>query len=139
MAADFDEPVFDDDFVRGATFTEPSARERLRPPSRREQRRIRRAARRARRSGGVSFLRRRGHREPSYRRSVVQLVGIIALLFAISFALWWWNRPPAEPEPVRPVFPTAPENPGGPQNPGGPGEPAPGPTGEVPEEEIPEV
>lgn len=25
MAADFDEPVFDEDFVRSAVFTEPSA------------------------------------------------------------------------------------------------------------------
>lgn len=32
MAADFDDPVFDEDFVRSAVFTEPSARERARPP-----------------------------------------------------------------------------------------------------------
>ena len=35
MAADFDEPVFDEEFVRSAAFTEPSASERARPPSRR--------------------------------------------------------------------------------------------------------
>lgn len=57
MAADFDEPVFDENFVRGATFTEPSARERFRPPSRREQRRMRRAAKRARRAGGGARFR----------------------------------------------------------------------------------
>ncbi|NKZ08989.1 hypothetical protein HGB48_35395, partial [Actinomadura latina] len=45
MAADFDEPAFDEEFVRSAVFTEPSARERARPPSRRQRRRARRAAR----------------------------------------------------------------------------------------------
>ncbi|TDC42609.1 hypothetical protein E1281_36015, partial [Actinomadura sp. KC345] len=112
MAADFDEPVFDDDFIRGATFTEPSADERLRPPSRREQRRMRRAARRARRTGGGgSLLRRRRGREPSHRRAVLQLIGILAVLFAVSFALWWFNKLPAEPEPVQRIVPTVPEAP----------------------------
>lgn len=130
MAADFDEPVFDDDFVRGATFTEPSARERLRPPSGREQRRMRRAARRARRAGGAGLLRRRRYREPSYRRSVFQLIAIIAVMFAISFALWWWNSAPREPEPpVERIVPTVPERE---QN------PEPVPSGTLPSE-IPEV
>ncbi|MGW5417388.1 SCO2583/SCO2584 N-terminal domain-containing protein, partial [Actinomadura geliboluensis] len=47
MAADFDEPVFDEEFVRSAAFTEPSASERARPPSRRERRRTRRRLPRA--------------------------------------------------------------------------------------------
>ncbi|WP_449699600.1 SCO2583/SCO2584 N-terminal domain-containing protein, partial [Actinomadura montaniterrae] len=34
MPADFDEPVFDEEFVRNAAFTEPSARERAQPPRR---------------------------------------------------------------------------------------------------------
>lgn len=33
MPAEFDEPVFDEEFVRNAAFTEPSARERAQPPA----------------------------------------------------------------------------------------------------------
>ncbi|MGP4026887.1 SCO2583/SCO2584 N-terminal domain-containing protein [Actinomadura sp. 3N407] len=141
MAADFDEPMFDDDFVRGATFTEPSARERARSPSRRERRRMRRAAKRARRAGGgVGFRRRRRYREPSHRRAVFQLIGAIVVLFAISFALWWWNSAPREPErPVQPIVPTAPgpEAPV-PEGPAEPNSPAPAPTTGVPTS-IPEI
>lgn len=126
MAADFDEPVFDDDFVRGATFTEPSARERARRPSRRERRRTRRAARRAGRPGGARFWRRRRYREPSHRMAVLQVIGGVLVLFAISFALWWWNSAPEDAEPVRPVVPTITES------------PAPAPTPSTPAE-IPEI
>ncbi|MEU8798795.1 hypothetical protein [Spirillospora sp. NPDC048819] len=146
MAADFDEPVFDDDFVRGATFTEPSARERARKPSGRERRRMRRAAERARRTGGgARFRRRRRYRDPSHRTAVLQLIGAIAVLFAISFALWWWNSSPAEPErPVERIVPTAPgpEAPApeapGPGGPADPDSPAPAPTTDVPTG-IPEI
>ncbi|TMR33178.1 hypothetical protein, partial [Actinomadura geliboluensis] len=99
MAADFDEPVFDEEFVRSAAFTEPSASERARPPSRRERRRARRAA-------GAGRFRRRRRGEPSHRRAVLQLIGGVLVLFAISFGLWWWNSAPRDPEPVRPVSPT---------------------------------
>ncbi|WP_187412406.1 hypothetical protein [Actinomadura syzygii] len=117
MAADFDEPVFDDDFVRSAAFTEPSALERARPPSRRERRRSRRAARRTGLGGGGRFRRRRRgrrgrrDRDPSYRRAVVQLVGGLLVLFAISFALWWWNSAARDEQPVRPVVPTITDTP----------------------------
>ncbi|TMQ97464.1 hypothetical protein ETD83_20235 [Actinomadura soli] len=113
MAADFDEPVFDDDFVRSATFTEPSASERARSPGRRERRRDRRAARRAARSGVLRFRRpRRGRREPSHRMAVFQVLAGILVLFAISFALWWWNSGARDTEePVRPVVPTVPNSP----------------------------
>ncbi|MEU8342216.1 hypothetical protein SAMN05443665_102359 [Actinomadura meyerae] len=131
MAADFDEPVFDEEFVRSAAFTEPSARERARPPSRRERRRYRRSARRA--AGAGRLRRRRRGAEPSHRRSVLQLIGGVLVLFAISFALWWWNSAPREPEPVRPVSPTITHSP----------EPAPTPrapaTTVPPTMEIPEV
>ncbi|MFS2291530.1 MAG: hypothetical protein FWJ90_02345 [Actinomadura sp.] len=134
MAAEFDETVFDDDFVRGAAFTEPSAEERIRRPDGREQRRIRRAARRALRAGAVRPPR-RGRREPSHRRAVLQVIGAVVLLFAISFALWWYNSAPREPEPVQPIVPTV------------PGQPPPHPTQEAPGEapgspvapEIPEI
>src|SRR5690606_27502941 len=123
MAAEFDETVFDDDFVRGAAFTEPSAEERIRRPDGREQR------------AGAVRPPRRGRREPSHRRAVLQLIGAVVVLFAISFALWWYNSAPREPEPVRPIVPTVPE------------QPAPHPTQEAPGEapgspvmpEIPEV
>ncbi|NDU73072.1 hypothetical protein GWI34_10570, partial [Actinomadura sp. DSM 109109] len=103
MAADFDDPVFDEDFVRSAVFTEPSARERARPPSRRERRRSRRAARRA--AGRRLAPWRRG-REPSHRAAVLQVVGGVLVLLAISFALWWWNSGSREQEPARPVGPS---------------------------------
>ncbi|MEV0666720.1 hypothetical protein ACIBI3_31485 [Actinomadura luteofluorescens] len=117
MAADFDEPVFDEDFVRSAVFTEPSARERARPPSRRERRRSRRAARRA---GG-----RRPRREPSHRTAVLQVAGGVLVLLAISFALWWWNSAPRDEPPARPVGPTITNS------------PAPAPTPTAPEKEAP--
>ncbi|TDD73763.1 hypothetical protein E1293_30525, partial [Actinomadura darangshiensis] len=107
MAADFDEPVFDEQFVKSAVFTEPSAQERARPPGRRERRRSRRAARGAARGTGGGrprFGRRRG--EPSHRMAVFQVVGGVLVLFAISFALWWWNSAPRDAEPARPVGPT---------------------------------
>ncbi|WP_338741015.1 hypothetical protein [Actinomadura luteofluorescens] len=118
MAADFDEPVFDEDFVRSAVFTEPSARERARPPSRRERRRSRRAARRA---GG-----RRPRREPTHRTAVLQVAGGVLVLLAISFALWWWNSAPRDERPARPVGPTITHS------------PAPAPTPTAPDEEAPE-
>ncbi|WP_141577782.1 hypothetical protein [Actinomadura sp. WMMA1423] len=129
MAADFDEPVFDEDFVRSAVFTEPSARERARPPSRRERRRAHRAARRAR--GRGPLLRRRGG-DPSHRSAVLQVIGGVLVLFAISFALWWWNSAPRDEEPARPVGPTITNSP----------TPAPTPTApdrSAPPTEIPEV
>ncbi|MFI0373057.1 hypothetical protein ACH35V_34795 [Actinomadura sp. 1N219] len=127
MAADFDEPVFDENFVRSATFTEPSASERARSPGKRERRRDRRAARRAGRSGGLRSGRRRRRREPSHRLAVFQVLAGILVLFAISFALWWWNSGSRNTEePVRPVVPTVPNS------------PAPAPTTAAPTE-IPEV
>jgi hypothetical protein len=119
MAADFDEPVFDEDFVRSAVFTEPSARERARTPGRRERWRARRARRRAR--GRGLALRRRG-REPSHRTAVFQVIGAVLVLFAVSFALWWWNSAPRDEEPARPVSPTITHSPA----------PAPTPTAPVP-------
>ncbi|WP_433477643.1 hypothetical protein ACQPZP_11675 [Spirillospora sp. CA-142024] len=126
MAADFDEPVFDEDFVRSAVFTEPSARERARPPGRRERRRARgdarRASRRARRAGGGRFAR---YREPSHRMAVFQVIGAVLLLLAISFALWWWNSAPRDKEPARPVGPTVTHS------------PAPAPTPATPKTQAP--
>jgi hypothetical protein len=118
MAAEFDEPVFDEDFVRSAVFTEPSAHERARPPSRRERRRTRRAARR---SSGRGFRRRR-RREPSHRMAVFQVIGAVLVLFAVSFALWWWNSASRDQEPATPVGPTITHSP----------EPAPTPTDQAP-------
>ncbi|GGT90661.1 MULTISPECIES: SCO2583/SCO2584 N-terminal domain-containing protein [Actinomadura] len=129
MAADFDEPVFDEDFVRSAVFTEPSARERARPPSRRERRRSRRAARR---SAGRRFALRRRDHEPSPRAAVLQVIGGVLVLLAISFALWWWNSAPRDERPARPVGPTVTRSPA----------PAPTPTApekDAPPTEIPEV
>ncbi|RSN56887.1 MULTISPECIES: SCO2583/SCO2584 N-terminal domain-containing protein [Actinomadura] len=96
MPADFDEPVFDEDFVRGAAFTEPSARERARPPSRRDRRAAHRAARR--RGRAARPPRGRRFRDPSHRMAVAQLLGGIMVLLAISVALWWWNSPSREME-----------------------------------------
>lgn len=129
MAADFDDPVFDEDFVRSAVFTEPSARERARPPGRRERRRSRRGARRS--GGGGRFRRRRG-REPSHRLAVFQLIGAVLVLLAISVALWWWNSAPRAEEPAPPVGPTITHSPAPAPTPSGPATQAP-PTG------IPEV
>ncbi|MER7547007.1 hypothetical protein ABTW95_28775, partial [Spirillospora sp. NPDC127506] len=91
-----------------------------------------RRARRGALSGGAGRFRRRRNREPSHRRAVVQLIGGVLVLFAISFALWWWNSAPRDPEPVRPVSPTVTHSP----------EPAPVPTApatEAPPTVIPEV
>ncbi|MFA1544714.1 SCO2583/SCO2584 N-terminal domain-containing protein [Actinomadura chokoriensis] len=134
MAADFDEPVFDEEFVRSAAFREPSARERARPPSRTERRRARRAARP---SGGRRFRRRPGRREPSHRRAVVQLIGGVLVLFAISFGLWWWNSAPRDAEPRRPVSPTTTYSPKPAPTPSAPAPTAPVP--KAPPSEIPEV
>ncbi|WP_131732804.1 hypothetical protein [Actinomadura formosensis] len=137
MAADFDEPVFDEEFVRSARFTEPSARERARPPSRRERRRARRTARRG---GGRSAFRRR-HREPSHRMAVLQVIGGVLVLLAISFALWWWNSAPRDEKPVRPVGPTITHSP--PSAPTTPSAPAPvtptAPVTKAPPSAIPPV
>ncbi|QFG25155.1 hypothetical protein [Actinomadura sp. WMMB 499] len=123
MPADFDEPVFDEDFVRGASFTEPSAQERARPPSRRARRG---AARRRNRAARPP--RGRGFRRPGNRMAVAQLAGGILVLLAISVALWWWNQPsgemeaPARVEIMTPAEPVPPE----PADPdGGPAQPAP--------------
>ncbi|MDL4819218.1 SCO2583/SCO2584 N-terminal domain-containing protein [Actinomadura opuntiae] len=108
MPADFDEPMFDEDFVRNAAFTEPSARERAQPP-----RRFRRwrAARRLRgasggRSGPRAWRARRGYREPSHRRAVIQVVGGVLVLLAISVALWWWQSGSRRADDERPVGPS---------------------------------
>jgi hypothetical protein len=105
MPADFDEPMFDEEFVRNAAFTEPSARERAQPPRRR--RRWRPAGRlrgrlgvRARRAG-------RGYREPSHRRAVVQVIGGVLVLVAISIALWWWQSGSRKSDDGNPVGPAA--------------------------------
>lgn len=55
MAPDPDQPVFDEDFVKGAAFTEPSAQERGREPGRLEQKRARRRTRRPERKAGKSL------------------------------------------------------------------------------------
>ncbi|MEO3824961.1 hypothetical protein [Actinomadura sp. B10D3] len=136
MAADFDDPVFDEDFVRSAVFTEPSARERARPPSRRERRRSRRSARRA--AGGR--FRRRG--ETSHRMAVFQLIGAVLVLLAISIALWWWNSAPRAEEPAPPVGPTITHSPAPGPTPTGPTPTGPAPTGpatQTPPTGIPEI
>ncbi|CNE80616.1 Uncharacterised protein [Mycobacterium tuberculosis] len=61
---------------------------------------------------------------------MLQLVGGVLVLFAISFGLWWWNSAPRDAEPVRPVSPTITHS------------PAPAPTApatETPPLVIPEV
>ncbi|WP_242885154.1 SCO2583/SCO2584 N-terminal domain-containing protein [Actinomadura litoris] len=114
MPADADEhafddgPVFDDDFVRSAAFTEPSARERAHVPGRRERWRARREERRSapfggelgrewggRRSRWALFRgsRHAGYRDPGHRKAVVQVISGVMVLLLISTALWWWNRP----------------------------------------------
>ncbi|WP_131740259.1 SCO2583/SCO2584 N-terminal domain-containing protein [Actinomadura roseirufa] len=91
MPADADEPLFDDDFVRGAAFTEPSAQERLGPPPP--------ARRGGHARGGLRRFRvrpprwNRRTRDPSHRRAVLQVVAGVAVLLLISTGLWWWNRP----------------------------------------------
>ncbi|MWA07471.1 hypothetical protein F8568_045565 [Actinomadura sp. LD22] len=101
MPADFDEPVFDEDFVRNAAFTEPSARERAQPPRR---------ARRWRPAGRLRILARlarRGYREPSHRRAVIQVIGGVLVLVAISVALWWWQSGSRKSDEENPVGPAA--------------------------------
>ncbi|MGH3241355.1 MAG: hypothetical protein ACRDNL_13330, partial [Spirillospora sp.] len=61
-------------------------------------------ARSTARPGGIPFPRR--SRERSHRAAVVQVLAGIAVLFAISFALWWWNSGSKDEEPIRPVVPT---------------------------------
>ncbi|MFC6878664.1 hypothetical protein [Actinomadura yumaensis] len=116
-------PAFDEEFIRGAAFTEPSARERAQRPGPLARWRARRIRRDVRAPGerrlpriGVPFRRSpRGYREPSYARSVFRLVAAVAALVAISVGLWWWQHEPrdgapppsaAAPEPVTPQDPT---------------------------------
>ncbi|MEU5881848.1 hypothetical protein [Spirillospora sp. NPDC047279] len=64
MAPDSDQPIFDEDFVKGAAFTEPSARERDRAPGGLRRRRARKAAQdRQGRSGRGRQARRRRRAE----------------------------------------------------------------------------
>ncbi|QXJ24721.1 hypothetical protein AGRA3207_006103 [Actinomadura graeca] len=94
MSADADEPVFDDDFIRGAAFIEPSARERARAPGRIERVRARRAERRRHRARRrLGRARRREFHEPSHRGAVVQVIAGVLVLLLVSTGLWWWNRP----------------------------------------------
>ncbi|HEU5024355.1 MAG TPA: hypothetical protein VFV01_05485 [Spirillospora sp.] len=101
MPADFDEPVFDEEFVRNAAFTEPSARERAQPP--RRTRRWRPAGRLRLRGRPA----RREYREPSHRRAVVQVIGGVLVLVAISVALWWWQSGSRKSDDGNPVGPAA--------------------------------
>ncbi|GAA2137959.1 SCO2583/SCO2584 N-terminal domain-containing protein [Actinomadura napierensis] len=107
MPADFDEPLFDEEFVRNAAFTEPSARERAQPP--RRTRRWRAARRLRDRPGGRFGIRawraRRRYREPSHRRAVIQVIGGVLVLLAISVALWWWQSGSRKADDERPVGP----------------------------------
>ncbi|MGK5553252.1 hypothetical protein ACSNOI_16695 [Actinomadura kijaniata] len=109
MTTDHDEPgpVFDEDFVRGATIREPSARERVRTPGRVERWRMRREWRRRKRA---SARERRAAERPggASRADVLKLVLIVLVLLAVSTGLWWVNRP--EPAPVVPVVPQVPKN-----------------------------
>ncbi|MQY03348.1 hypothetical protein [Actinomadura macrotermitis] len=94
MADPDPQPVFDENFVKGATFTEPSAEERARRPGRRERLRARRTARRYRAEADPA----RGS-----RTAVVQVIAGVLALLAISTALWWFNRP----EPITALRPPA--------------------------------
>ncbi|GAA1538002.1 hypothetical protein GCM10009678_20440 [Actinomadura kijaniata] len=109
MTTDHDEPgpVFDEDFVRGATIREPSASERVRTPGRVERWRMRREWRRRKRA---SARERRAAERPggASRADVLKLVLVVLALLAISTGLWWVNRP--EPAPVVPVVPQVPKN-----------------------------
>ncbi|WP_433239253.1 hypothetical protein [Actinomadura nitritigenes] len=114
MPAEFDEPVFDEEFVRNAAFTEPSARERAQPP--RRTRRWRSAGRGAGRPAGrlrgrlgvrAWRARRRYRGEPSHRRAVIQVIGGVLVLVAISIALWWWQSGSRRSDDGNPVGPAA--------------------------------
>ncbi|MBD2891920.1 hypothetical protein ACFYTC_26440 [Actinomadura nitritigenes] len=110
MPAEFDEPVFDEEFVRNAAFTEPSARERAQPP--RRTRRWRGAGRPAGRLRGRLGVRawrarRRYRGEPSHRRAVIQVIGGVLVLVAISIALWWWQSGSRRSDDGNPVGPAA--------------------------------
>ncbi|WP_067488768.1 SCO2583/SCO2584 N-terminal domain-containing protein [Actinomadura hibisca] len=94
------EPVFDEDFVRGATITEPSARERARRPGPVERRRARRAERGRRAAAAAAY------RDPSGRAAVVKVLAGVLVLLAISTALWWWTRPRVQEAPVKLGAPT---------------------------------
>ncbi|MBO2458951.1 SCO2583/SCO2584 N-terminal domain-containing protein [Actinomadura violacea] len=104
MPADFDEPVFDEEFVRNAAFTEPSARERAQPPRRSRRRR---PGRPGGRFGVRAWRARRGSREPSHRRAVIQVIGGVLVLLAISVALWWWQSGSRRSDDGNPVGPAA--------------------------------
>ncbi|MDL4771879.1 MULTISPECIES: hypothetical protein [Thermomonosporaceae] len=90
-------PSFDEEFVKGASFKEPSARERARPPGPAQRWRTRRARKRWRsqrtrpRSGGGAV---RGQRDPDHARAVVKVAAGVVVLLAISTALWWFNSGP---------------------------------------------
>ncbi|MFP3962076.1 hypothetical protein SMC26_07075 [Actinomadura fulvescens] len=84
MAPDPDQPVFDEDFVKGAAFTEPPARERVRAPGRLERRRAARRSRRAERRtekllyGGPSGFGTTGRTKiAAYALIGVVLVGVV--------------------------------------------------------------
>ncbi|MES9607470.1 hypothetical protein ABWI04_30335, partial [Actinomadura sp. NPDC000929] len=81
-------------------------------------------------------LRRRG-REPSPRAAVLQVVGGVLVLLAISFALWWWNSAPRDERPARPVGPTITHSPAPAPTPTAPTPNAPGK--QAPPTDIPEV
>ncbi|MFB4296949.1 hypothetical protein [Actinomadura sp. NTSP31] len=138
MPADFDEPLFDEEFVRNAAFTEPSARERAQPP--RRTRRWR-AARRLRGRPGGRFGARawrapRGYREPSHRRAVIQVIGGVLVLLAISVALWWWQSGSRRGDDERPVGPIIMNSPP-PSAPPSSAQPSVPPTTEIPRVAVP--
>ncbi|MEV4007625.1 hypothetical protein, partial [Actinomadura sp. NPDC049753] len=73
----------------------------------------------------------------SPRAAVLQVVGGVLVLLAISFALWWWNSAPRDERPARPVGPTITHSPAPAPTPTAPTPSAPGK--EAPPTEIPEV
>ncbi|MGI5167797.1 hypothetical protein ACQEU3_25950 [Spirillospora sp. CA-253888] len=95
MADGGSEPVFDEEFVRGATITEPSARERAKGPGFAERRRTRRAERRRRAARAAAY------RDTGGRAAAAKVIAGVLVLLAISTALWWWTRPRVEEPPVR--------------------------------------
>ncbi|MFG1999061.1 hypothetical protein ACGFNU_07935 [Spirillospora sp. NPDC048911] len=100
MSPDPDQPVFDEDFVKGASFTEPSARERGRAPGRLERRRDRRRARRARRaerktekllyggSAGAGYASGAGYRASGRTRIAAYVLIGAVLVAVIGGAVW---------------------------------------------------
>ncbi|MBW8484328.1 hypothetical protein [Actinomadura parmotrematis] len=97
--ADDSQPVFDEDFVKGAAYTEPSAAERARRPGRRERLRARRAALRARRAVRAGARRTGPDPVRAGRRAVVQVIAGLLVLLLLSVGLWWMNRPKASSAP----------------------------------------